>query len=368
MTRLDRLILSELIGPFIGAALLFTALFFAGGELVRIAEFLQSGESVWVVAQLILFTLPTVMALTFPMAMLLSTLLGFGRLSSDSEIIALTAAGCSFERTVLPAAALGLAVSLLGVWFGNTVVPAASRERNVIIDRYRAQGAGGLTKSRITIPLRSDPNQTIIVNVEGKAELVTGELTDVSVIFVENGEAVRIVNAPRAVWEQGTRNWKFYDFDILTRVGEGFSRIRGKSGQTEEVRLDTPQELKANLDGRPEDYTTQELREYARMLRKSDNTDQARKFEVEAARRNAVPFAAFAFGLVGAALGVRSRREGKGVGFGLSVIITFLYYVGLNVVTILARNGAMPAPFALMLPNVIGFIVGVFLIRRVMRG
>jgi lipopolysaccharide export system permease protein len=76
--RMDRLILAEIAGPFVGSALLFTGLFFAGGEIARIAEFLGRGVSWLTIGNLILLTLPGIIALTFPMAMLLATLLGFG--------------------------------------------------------------------------------------------------------------------------------------------------------------------------------------------------------------------------------------------------------------------------------------------------
>lgn len=356
-----------------GAALLFTGLFFAGSELLRFAEFLQKGESVMVVAQLILFTIPGVMTFTFPMAMLLATLLGFGRLSSDSEVVAFTAAGCSFERAVVPVAVMGLTVALVGLWFNNTVVPTASRERNVIINRFKSKG-GNVTGSKITVPIRDgDGNLTMMIHVEGSADLGTGELTNVSLDIWQSGHRVGSLYAPRAVWQGTTdrkndKNWLLYNVEAAYWKPNGVSVTTAKQAQTKEIPIDTPDNLKAYLDDRrPEDIETGELMENARIRREGGDISKAREFEVEVARRNSVPFAAFAFGLVGAALGVRSPREGRGVGFGLSVVITFFYYVSLNVTSILARNGSLPANFALMLPNLIGFAAGIFLIRRVMR-
>jgi lipopolysaccharide export system permease protein len=140
MTRLDRLILMEIIGPFVGSAFLFTGLFFAGGDLIRFASYLQGGAGAWMVAQMIFFRFPMFIALTFPMAILLGTLLSFGRLSGDSELIALVAAGISFERVVAPVAVFGLAVSLVGLWFNESVVPDATRRGEALVTAYKARG------------------------------------------------------------------------------------------------------------------------------------------------------------------------------------------------------------------------------------
>ena len=54
MRRLDRLVLSEIIGPFFGSAMLFTGLFLAAGEFMRLAEYAQRGVPPWLIVQLVL--------------------------------------------------------------------------------------------------------------------------------------------------------------------------------------------------------------------------------------------------------------------------------------------------------------------------
>jgi lipopolysaccharide export system permease protein len=370
--RMDRMILDEIIGPFFGSALLFTGLFFAGGELIRYAEYLQQGQSLMLVAQLLLLTLPGIISLTFPMAALLANLLGFGRLSGDSEIVALTATGTRFERIMVPVVVFGLLVSLLGVWFANSIVPAASRGRNVIIDNFRKEGGNGIIAStNLTAPLRDDRGQlTTLVHVEGAANLASGELNGVSIETWSAGRMTRALFAKRAVWKIGTKDWKLYDYygaDLSDPLHYGvFSASEGATEEAGTAHLDTPDQLAA-FQGRPEDTDTRDLRERARILRRGGNISQARELEVEAARRVALPFAALSFSLIGAPLGVRPQRAGKGVGFGLSVAITFAYWIALQVVSVLARNGTLPANAALMLPNLVCLVVAAYLIRRVLR-
>ena len=370
LTRLDRLILNEIVGPFFGAAFLFTGLFFAGGELVRYAEYLQKGQSWMVVAQLMALTLPGVIALTFPIAALLATLLGFGRLSNDSEIIALVATGTRFERIVLPVAFFGLIVSLVGVWFGNQVVPAASRGRNVIIDRVQNEGGtGSLSASQLTAELRDQGQLQTLIHVEGDAELSSGKLTNVSIDIWAKGRVVSSLFAKQAYWKKGTKDWRLEDYygaDFHNPDYPLLLQAKGGESKEKEVSLDTPDQLEA-FRGRPEDTDTTDLQKRAEILRRGGNVTKARELDVEVARRNAIPFAALCFALIGAPLGVRPARQGKGVGFGLAVIITFAYWTALQVVSVLARGGSLPAPVALAIPNLICLAVAFYYIRRVLR-
>lgn len=374
MTRMDRLILSEIVGLFFGGVLLFTGVFFAAGELVRVAALLQSGAGLLIVGQLILFTLPNVLAFTFPMAMLLATLLGFGRLSGDSEIVALTAAGARFERVMVPVAAFAVCVAGVGFWLNNSLAPYASQQRNVLIDRVtKGEGGNGLLTTDI-FPLKrkTGPNQYTIVNAEGIENLGKGELRGVSVEQWRDGRPVAFVFAPRAVWQVGTVNWTFYDYTLAAmpnpQENQGGTFITASAGGTTEYKqaIETPAEL-ALLRGRSEDTSTKQLRRRATFYRSSGDQDAALSDDVEVAKRFSLPWASFAFALIGAPLGVRPQRGGKGVGFGLSVVITFAYWIALQVASVVGRSGAISADIALWIPNLACLVLGVFLIRRVLR-
>ena len=367
LPRLDRLILGEIIGPFVGSTALFTGLIFAGGDLVRSAQFLQQGEGVFLVVQLLLYTLPGILALTFPMALLLGTLLGFGRLSGDSEIIALTAAGVSFERIMLPVAVFGLLISFVGYWFNQEVVPTANSQRQALIEKVKKKGGANLVGlNAITFDLRDGDNLTHI-HVEGGVDPQTATLRDVSVEQWRGGTLQSVFFAPRADWVAGSKNWRLQQASVITQVtGPTTSVSHLDALQSREVTLDTPTNL-AYLNRPVIEVTTSGLRERSRVLRAGGDFAAAREAEVEVAQRVALPFASLMFALIAAPLGVGPTRGGKGVGFGLSVLITFVYWMSLQVVAILGRGGLLPPALALMLPNAACFAVAVFLVRRVMR-
>lgn len=370
--RRDRLILGEILGPFLFGVLLFTSLFFAGGEFLRITEFLGAGESLALVGRLTLLTLPGIVVLTFPMAALLAALLGFGRLSNDSEIVALLAGGASFGRLVVPLGAFALGVALVGVWFAQEVVPAANRGREQIIADVRKQVRSA---NAFTLPLRKDGELTL-VHVEGGVDLRSGSLRNVLIATWKGRQCIGAVYADRAVWQFGTREWFLENPTGASWGGEGGVILKGTSLDTAEnailgrdrlVTLGTPEDL-ATLEERPvKEIATGTLQRRIDIYRRGGAEDKAREAEVEVAQRVAVPFASFVFALVGAPLGVGSQRQGRGVGFGLSILIIFTYWIALQFVSFLGKSGALPPLLALALPNVAGVLIALLLIRRVLR-
>jgi lipopolysaccharide export system permease protein len=307
--------------------------------------------------------------------MLLATLMGIGRLSSDSELTALVAAGISFERIMLPIGVFGLMVSLVGVWFTNSIVPASSAARNQIINRVQKRAR---FPSRIGFNQRiadEDSGNVLVVHSEGGASIGTEKagaatLRNLSLEYWEKGALAYVIYAERADWVIGTREWALGG-DIrlanLSKDQKTKAILRGDSLTTRQVALGKPDELAALRDVRTEDVSTPGLRERSRVFKANGDLGAARDAEVEAARRIALPFASFIFALVGAPLGVRPPRSGKGNGFAIAIMITFLYWTLLQMFTVIGRGGTLPPQLSVMIPNLMGLAAGAVLVRRVMR-
>ena len=140
MRILDKYILKETIMTFIFGICAFSAVFLGSGTLLRIAQYItQYGASFSAIVRLIIYSLPGIIVWTFPMSMLLAALLTFGRLSGNSEIIAMKACGVSFKRLVTPVIAFSLGVSIFSIGFNEYVVPASNQAYADLV-RYEIQG------------------------------------------------------------------------------------------------------------------------------------------------------------------------------------------------------------------------------------
>ena len=372
--RLDRLILADIVGLFLGAVLLFSGLFFAGDSLTRLTEFIQGGESWVLVGQLVLYTFPMILSMTAPMGMLLATLLGMGRLSGDSEIIALSAAGISFPRMMVPIFLFSLCVAIPWIYLNQTIVPAQNHARQEIIDAVKKKGGAGMSTRNpfsLTMPLKN--NNSLTIEAQGGVDFgatLTGRATmyDIAVLSREKGKVTRIVTGDRADWILGTKNWKISG-DVWSSARTPATSALEASVSSDELTLTevgTPEEVDS-LSHPESELTTVQLRDRIALLRRGKNEKDALGLEVEIARRIAMPLATVVFALVGAPLGVSSRREGKGMGFAYAVGITFAYWMSQNLVIALAKGGNVPPVLAMNLPNIIGLIMGLVLIRRVLR-
>src|SRR5436309_3900619 len=84
-------------------------LVFVMNALFELAELaIKKDLSIRSVATILFFYLPRVLEMTIPMALLLGVLVGIGRLSTDSEVIALRASGVSYWKVLYPVLTVGL--------------------------------------------------------------------------------------------------------------------------------------------------------------------------------------------------------------------------------------------------------------------
>jgi lipopolysaccharide export LptBFGC system permease protein LptF len=122
MRILDRYIVREVFRHAFLGLIVFTFVFFVP-QLIRLMElFVRHSGSGAQIPVLFLCLFPGVLTFTIPMATLIGVLLGLGRMSADSEIIALTALGIGRRRMLIPVGVLALvgadATLAMSLWLG----------------------------------------------------------------------------------------------------------------------------------------------------------------------------------------------------------------------------------------------------------
>ena len=111
-----------------------------------------------------------------------------------------------------------------------------------------------------------------------------------------------------------------------------------------------------------EDMTWRELSRYIERVRRSGgNVDE---YLVDLHFKLNFPFAGSIFVLIGVALASGKRKTSIATGFGLTLVVAFLYYAVLRVGQTLGHNGVLPPLLAAQLGNVIFLIVGIILLKR----
>ena len=123
---LVRYVLKELIAPFLAALFGITFLFVVDFLVKILDNVLSKGLPASTVLEIFVLNLAWMLSLSIPMAVLVSCLMAFGRLSGDQEITAVKAAGMSPLSLMRPVMLVAGLLSVLMVLFNNWVLPEAN--------------------------------------------------------------------------------------------------------------------------------------------------------------------------------------------------------------------------------------------------
>ena len=138
MKLLTRYILKEHFLPFLYALLIVIFLLFTNFLLRAVDRFLGKGLPIDIILEYLFLNTAWIIALAAPVAVLVATLMAFGRFSEDNEITALRSSGVSFTRILWPALTFSILVAVPLMTFNNTVLPHMNHNSRMLArDIYR---------------------------------------------------------------------------------------------------------------------------------------------------------------------------------------------------------------------------------------
>ena len=370
MKLVDKQVLRELIGPFLFGVTAFSSVFFAGTYLLQLTNWVMNGMPVLTAVWIVLLLLPSIVVYTLPMSTLLAVLLGIGRLSGDSEIVALYASGVSLYRVAAPIVALGVLVSGSSIALNELISPQAyirSQEMQAEILKQTAPSNRPFT-------VRDDSTNSLIL-VKGGMDVDSGVLRSVTVTQFAGDKPLIVTYAARAVWAGMTDQsrkyrWKLYD-GWSQLVGTDSSAIQTFSElQTKEVDIGKgPKQFSLYQRSMMRDSDKLSFAELSQLVaylkvHPDRPQDQIRQLEVHRWNRLALPISSLVFAMLAAPLGIRPYRSGSSVGFGLSILLIFLYWMVWHYTSSLAIQGSISPAVGAFLADALGILAALALVRR----
>jgi lipopolysaccharide export system permease protein len=121
-------VLREHAGPLVFAMSALTSLMLLNYVAKQLGNLVGKQLGWAVIAEFMLLSMPLTVALTLPMAVLVSTLHAFSRMAAENEIIAFKASGLSMRRLMVPVILASGVLTLTMVWFNDQVLPRANHE------------------------------------------------------------------------------------------------------------------------------------------------------------------------------------------------------------------------------------------------
>ena len=366
---MDRYIITQLLMPFLFGVCAFSSIILAVGSLFELVrKVAESGLPISTAIEVMALQMPQFVVYSFPMSILLSGMMTYGRFSADSEIIAFRSCGISVYRLVLPALIMSIIVTGITMFFNEILVPAASQRATVTLSQALKEDKPKFKKDNIMVPEFKE------VDLNGKKEQVLVRLfyaekfdgkTMTGLTIVDRSQRDKglsqILNARSAVWNEGKNTWEFTDGTIYLIAPDASYRniVTFKHQQLQLPK--SPFELAAP-DKNVDDMSVAELIDYAEEIKLSGDRKKILNVAVTTQRKLAFPFICIVFSLIGTAMGIQPQRTGKATNFGVSVLLIFGYYLMLFIFGALGQAEIVSPFFAGWLPNFIGIAIGGWLI------
>ncbi|MBP2646313.1 MAG: permease YjgP/YjgQ family protein, partial [Firmicutes bacterium] len=294
MRILDKYILKELMGPFIFGICAFSSIFIGSSTLFRIAEYVTKyGAPIGMVVRLFIYSLPAIVVLTFPMSMLLASLLSFGRLSGSSEITAMKSGGLSFFRLAAPVMIVAFCVSIFATIFNETVVPASTAAYNHLV-KYEIQGNAKPQAQEHIVNKVFDSKDGSLKRLFYARKFDGNTMYAVSVQTFDHDALIQVENAENAVWQDN--QWMMSNGVIYDLTPEG-GLERSMHFDQQILPIDKTPTTISREQKKPEEMTIKELKQHIKALQKE--YVKTSTFEVELHHRLSIPMASFVFALIG---------------------------------------------------------------------
>ncbi len=405
---IDRYLIREIVPYLLLGLLLLTAIIFAQeasrfSELIVVAS--RNGMPMRTLWRVMAALVPGILVFTLPISLLIGTLVGLGRLSGDSEIVALGASGTSRLRILRPVVALSLAVAAVLFYITFSVLPLSIRNltdlkanRSLIF-----QGLNAEIKPRVfeeSIPQKviyieeidrardlwrniflvdlSDPKGDMKIVTASSGSLRQGERSEMPELHLEHvalhqttpnppseeeaaGPRETKQDSPPAVStapasandspgpdkkekKRSTRSYTAGRFDEMTiEFAVGDDKVTEASGIDREARP-------------VEEMPWSELISYA------PPPGDERDWRAEIHKRLALPTASLVFALLGVAFGISNVRIGRSLGLLLGLGITIIYYLLALWGEHAYAAGRVPAWFGIWLANIVLASFGVIVL------
>jgi lipopolysaccharide export system permease protein len=463
MKILPKYIIREHIPPFIFALAVLMFIFLMQFLLKYITKIFGKGLPFLTIIELVFYNLAWMFALAVPMAILVATLMSFGRLSGDNEITILKSSGISIYKIIQPAIIFGTMITILMIIFNDRVLPDFNHRARVMfqnigqkkatlklepgiffdlgkysfhVDKIEKTLGEELSERTnligpdmdtddapdklltVTIFDRSNPDKTVTVTAE-EGYMAYSKATKNMVFTLFDGEYHEFDNtniddyrfshfsrnrvyipAPQFEFEnrdddyrgdremnvsmmidkvEGNENsMRSEEKKIRERIIKAWKPIdkRLKKKATVSVLDREKADLFADL---PRDVLKKAVdRAYmkAGRLQQQLKTSGSRisshevaknRYLVEVHKKFSIPFACIVFILVGAPLGIASRKGSMGIGITLSIFFFLLYWICLILGEDLADRRFLHPMLAMWFPNILIGVSGLYLTWRTVK-
>ena len=372
-TRVDRYIFKSFLLPFFTGVCFFTFILILD-PLKRLLELaIEKNAPIIIIIKLFLNLIPPITSLSIPVGVLFGVLMSYGIFSANSEIIAMRSCGIRPLNIYRPAILFGI-IMTIGVFFWlNNLVPYSNQNFSKIYRLLSFYNPGLLLESRVFKKVPNNPHQQISV---WEIEEDTGVMGPV-IIYDRSPtqNKLQVTFAKEGEWLNNNPNSELTTLHLKKgrridiNLAKNRAAIKKNDNDIQESEFD---KIDLNIEDKRtfHEINSKSLRERT-VFEISDIIKEIKGkkrkvrpvYYIELNKKLSIPFACIIFVIIAIPMGTTFHRSGKGISFGAAIIISIVYYVFLQLGILVAEKGGSTAmaKMGIWIPNIITFIVAIFI-------
>jgi len=407
MKILERYILKENFKPFVVSLMVTTFVMLLDKIIDLLNLIIEKHLDILTVVSIFGLSLPFILALTIPMAILLASIMSFGRLSVDNELVAFKSCGINIYTLIRPTVIAALLLSIFMVYFNNAILPQTNHMlKNMMIEANYRRPATAIVPGTFN----SLKNYTIYVK-----ERIDDELFGILIYNREKTKFPQTISAKRGrielanggnslkailyngqIHERDQKTPDKYNIsefkkftlnlpDLGYKINQEGTDYRGDRELSSKAMQEIVNKRKNKINliqteiediqakiniinsNEEEAIDKKELKKNNNQLNlKKDKIvamqSDIRKYQVEIHKKYAIAFACVIFVLIGAPIGMMTKTSGVGMSFSVSAIVFLIYYGALTLGEEFADKGVVSPFLAMWISNIVFSIIGIYLV------
>lgn len=356
MKIIVRHILNEFLTIFFLCVVTLVSIYLIIDLFEKIDDLMENNATLSEGLRFFLYKIPFILYQIMPVATVLATLLSLGILSKNVEVTAMKAGGISIFKIIYPLIAASAAISVLSFIINEFIAPPAKRQAE-LIKRIRIEKKENLSSFKQNRLWYSSKERLYTIRHIDQRQGIIHGLTLYEIDSKFNITAR--VDAEEAKWLTG--KWHVVK-GIKRQFEDGL--IKTSLIENETIPLQEGPDKLPGTEKLADEMSFSELRGYIKEL-KGDGYD-ATRYIVDLHGKIAFPFINIIMVIVAVPFTLKTgRHSGMAMGIGLSIIISFSYWIVYAVTTSIGYNGLLPPIIAAWSSNMIFGIIGILMFMNV---
>ena len=351
---LDKYILKQVIEMFIMGVFVFTTIIFASDTFITlIKQIAKFGIPFKIAFLMVLLNLPSVVVMTIPMGVLLSTVMTLNKLSLSSEITVMRACGISLNRIAKSIFIFALVMAFSSFFINEKIVPIMTQQSTKLA--LWAIEQQHVPEGKENFVFKDIGDGGILKRLFYVGSCKKGLLYNVTVLDNSDPGTIRIVQAKEG--KTTSKGWVLKKAAAYTVANNG-NVLNTSLFDDSLIKFSMDMSQKMNKNFAKEKNFGQLLK----YLKNSDIAPEERiQYKIELYDKIALPITTIVFVLLGVPLAITPPRVRYNRGFLFSILIIFFYYLVRALSLSMGQAGTMLPCLAATLPNIILAIFGSFM-------